>query len=160
MPTGASGPPSSSGAGGIAARRTIPEAQAELDAVGLILGSRTEETSDELEPGQVLSQTPAPGEEVDPSTVLVDVVIASGPASGTLDDYTCRTFGAVRAELEKQGVTVVVGDPVPLLSQCPNPVFIAAQDPGPGSSVSIGSTVTVSLGEEPSPTPTSPTPTP
>ena len=140
---------------------TLPEAQAALDAEGLVLGTRTEEPSDEFEPGEVTSQTPAPGEEVDPSTTLVDVVIASGPASFTIGDYTCRTFGSVKAELAKVGITAVVGGTSPVLPQCPNMNFIAAQDPASGTPVPTGGTVTVFLGEEASPSPTeSPSPTP
>jgi serine/threonine-protein kinase len=138
---------------------TIPEAQAQLDAVGLILGSRVEEPSDEFAAGEVISQTPGAGEQVDPSITLVDVVIASGPASVTIGDYTCRTFGSVKAELAQVGITAVTGTPAPVLPECPNQNFIAAQDPAPGSAVPVGGTVTLSLGAEPSPTET-PSPTP
>jgi beta-lactam-binding protein with PASTA domain len=138
---------------------TIPEAQAELDRVGLILGRRSEEASDDFAVGEVISQIPAPGEEVDPTTTLVDVVVASGPASVTIGDYTCLTFGRANSELRQLGLTAVLGDPAPVLPQCPNTNFVAAQTPASGSSVPAGGTVTLSLGEEPAPT-ESPSPTP
>ena len=140
---------------------TLPAAQAALDVEGLVLGTRTEEPSDDFETGEVISQIPPAGEEVDPSTTLVDVVVASGPASFTIGDYTCRTFGSVRAELAQVGITAVAGGTAPVLPQCPNPNFIAAQDPPSGTPVPTGGTVTMFLGEEASPSPTeSPSPTP
>jgi hypothetical protein len=47
---------------------TLPEAQAALDVEGLVLGTRTEEPSDDFETGEVISQIPLAGEEVGSST--------------------------------------------------------------------------------------------
>jgi serine/threonine-protein kinase len=139
---------------------TLPEAQAVLDAEGLILGGRAEEPSDEYEPGQIVAQVPEAGEEIDPEVTLVDVTIASGPTSVTIGDYTCRTFGAVKAELAKLGLVAVAGGTAPPLPQCPNLNFIAAQDPAAGSSVELGGSVTLFTGEAASPSPTvTPSPT-
>ena len=61
------------------------------------------------------------------------MTLSSGPATISLADYTCQTYPKAKNALEKLGFVVVLGDPVPVLSQCPNTNFIAAQDPAAGT---------------------------
>jgi eukaryotic-like serine/threonine-protein kinase len=135
---------------------TLSQAQLALDELDLVLGNKSETPSDEYEPGQIVSQAVATGTEV-PRGTLIDVTVASGPASVTIGDYTCRTFPAAKNELAQLGLNAVLGGTAPPLAQCPNPNFIADQNPDAGSSVPVGGTVTLYTGE---PAPPSPSPSP
>jgi len=135
----------------------VTTAQNELDAVDLVLGEQSEAPSADFDAGEIISQTVVAGTPVDPGTEI-GVTVSTGPSDVTIGDYTCRVFPSVKNELAKVGINVVTGGTVPVLPDCPNTNFIAAQDPAAGSSVPVGGTVTVFLGEEPSPTET-PSPT-
>ncbi|HYJ60382.1 MAG TPA: Stk1 family PASTA domain-containing Ser/Thr kinase [Actinomycetota bacterium] len=119
-----------------------------LTEEGLIRGEVTEQTSDEFDPGVVISQDPPAGEKVEPGT-LVDLVVASGPTSITLGDYTCMNLNKATKQVEGLGLIAVVGGTAPRLPQCPNnQSFVTLQDPGPGAEVLTGSTVTLYTGDE------------
>jgi serine/threonine-protein kinase len=136
--------------------QTLAGAIALLQEQGLLLGEKTEVTSDEFEPGQIVSQDPAADERVEPGT-SVNVTVAAGPSTIVLDDYTCINFNAAKAQLSQLGLVAAFGGTAPKLPQCPNKNLVALQDPPPGTEVSPGSTVTLYTGEDASPTPT-PTP--
>jgi beta-lactam-binding protein with PASTA domain/predicted Ser/Thr protein kinase len=137
---------------------TLDEAATALAQLNLTLGAKTPEANDTVPDGQIFQQSVPAGTEVDRGT-LIDVTYSSGPGTVTIGDYTCRTFGAVKNELGKLGLDAVLGGTAPPLSQCPNPNFIAAQDPAAGTDVAVGGTVTLFTGEEPSPSTTgSPSP--
>ncbi len=139
---------------------TLSEASAELTQRDLVLGDKTEEVSDEFEPGEIIRQDIEPLEFVAPGT-LVNVVVAAGPATVVIADYTCMTYPHAKAELAKLGVVAVPGGTAPALPLCPNLLFVALQEPAAGSTVEVGSSVTLYTGEEPSPSPTTTaTPTP
>jgi serine/threonine-protein kinase len=126
------------------------QAEAAIRGVNLKVGTATTESSD-LPEGQVISQTP-PAFELVPEGTVVDFVLSSGPADVTVPDLSCMTYPRASAQLRQIGLNIANGGTAPALSQCPNPNFIAAQNPSSGSVVPAGSTVTVFLGEEPSPT--------
>jgi beta-lactam-binding protein with PASTA domain len=120
-------------------------AEAKLKEVNLEVGEVTTEASDTDE-GLVISQSPSAFELV-PEGTPVDLVVSSGPADVTVPDLSCMTYPHAASELRQLGLAIANGGTAPALSQCPNPNFIAAQDPGFGSALPAGSTVTVFLGE-------------
>ena len=132
---------------------TLADAQTALTTAHLVLGSKTTTTSDACPPGAVVDQSIAPGTKVDRDS-LVNVTVVSGPATITLDDYTCQTLVSAQNQLQKLGLKVVFGGTEPTLPQCPNPTRVVSQNPAGGSSVHVGDTVTLFTGETSSPTET------
>jgi len=132
----------------------VNDAATQLTDAGLTLGSKTPTTSDACPPNTIVDQNPKAGTNVNPGTI-VNVTVASGPATITLQDYSCQTYNKASHDLEKLGLVATIGDTVPSLPQCPNANFIALQEPAAGTSVQVGSTVTLHLGGATSPTPTS-----
>jgi serine/threonine protein kinase len=133
--------------------KTLSEAQIALSDVGLGLGNKTEAPSDQFPPGQIIDQSPPPLTKVPQSTdTLVDVVLSSGPSTITLESYTCQTIGKASSALSKLGLVPMNGGTAPPLPQCPNPAFVAAQEPPAGTPVQPGSTVTLFTGSTFSPT--------
>jgi serine/threonine-protein kinase len=130
---------------------TVSAAQVALQAQGLDIGNKAQTTSDKCQTGEVIAQGTPPGKQV-PKGTLIDVTIVSGPSSVAIGDYTCLTLGKASSDLRKAQLNPVFGGTAPVLPQCPNPNFVAAQDPAPGTSVPIGGTVTLYTGEEASPT--------
>ena len=120
-------------------------AEARLKDANLKVGTVTTEASDAPD-GQVISQSPSAFVLV-PAGTPVDFVLSSGPAEVSVPDLSCMTYNHAASELRKIELAITNGGTAPALSQCPNPNFIAAQDPGFGSAVPAGSTVTVFLGE-------------
>jgi serine/threonine-protein kinase len=139
---------------------TLEDAAFELEELGLQLGEKIPITSDTIEPGRIADQDPPPGTLLDPSedVLLVDVFVVEGPSTVTVGDYTCLTPGKATSELRKIGLDSQVVGTAPPLPECPNPNFVALQDPAPGSVVDAGTIVDLYTGSEPSPTATA-TPT-
>ena len=140
---------------------TLAEAQAALPA-GLSLGGKATATTPDTScpDGTIINQDPAAGDQVQDGTLVNVTLNPSAPTTVTLGDYTCVSFGKAKAKLTQlQLVPAYQGTTTPL-AQCPNPNFVALQDPAPGTVVPVGSTVklyTGSASESPSPT-GSPTP--
>jgi serine/threonine-protein kinase len=130
---------------------TLSEAATKL-GTDLSLGTKTPVTSDACPAGTIVSQDPQADKEV-PVGSFISVEVASGPASITLEDYSCQNFNKAKNDLVKQGLKVTYGGAVALLPQCPKTTFVAQQDPLPGTSVEVGSTVTLFTGSETSPPP-------
>jgi len=118
---------------------------ATLLGTDLVLGTKTPVTSDACPPDTIVDQDPKANKDV-PIGTFVNVTVASGPATITLQDYSCSNFNKVKAELSKLGLIVNFGGTVTSLPQCPNPAFVAQQDPPSGTSVQSGSTVTLYTG--------------
>jgi serine/threonine-protein kinase len=114
------------------------------------LGTKTPVTSDACPPDTIVSQDPQAFKKA-PVGTFINVEVVSGPASITLDDYTCVNFNKAKNELSKLGLVPKYGGTVASLPQCPNTQFVAQQDPLPGTSVEVGSTVTLFTGSETSP---------
>jgi eukaryotic-like serine/threonine-protein kinase len=115
----------------------------------------TDGVSDTVPVGSIISQTPAPGTEVQQGSE-VQVVVSAPPATVTVNDVTCLSFGAAKAALRDQGLVATLGGTAPLLPQCPNPSRVALQDPAAGTTVDVGSTVILYTGAPTTP-PTGPT---
>src|SRR4029077_7980637 len=71
--------------------KTLADAQTALTQAHLVLGSKATTTSDACPTDTVVDQSIKPGEKVDRDT-LVNVTVVSGPATITLDDYTCQVL--------------------------------------------------------------------
>jgi serine/threonine-protein kinase len=135
---------------------TIAAAQDRLPN-GLSLGGKaTATTPDPSCPdGTIIDQDPAAGDQVQDGTLVNVTLNPTAPTTVTLDDYTCIPFGKAKSELKQLGLVVAFLGTTTPLAQCPNPNFVALQDPGPGTVVPVGSTVnlyTGSASESPSPT--------
>jgi serine/threonine protein kinase len=124
--------------------KTLADATTAL-GTDLVLGTKTPVTSDACPPDTIVSQDQKPNKEV-PIGTFVNVTVASGPSTITLEDYSCVNFNKAKAELSKLEIIVNFGGTVTSLTQCPNPAFVAQQDPPAGTSVQAGSTVTLFTG--------------
>jgi eukaryotic-like serine/threonine-protein kinase len=131
---------------------TVGDAQAELEAAGLVLGEQTPQNDQEIPEGQIISQDPGAGEEV-PKDTPVNVVVSAGPSVVIVPDVTCRKYASAKAELEGLQLVVQLGDPVLPLPQCPNGLNVAQQDTPPLSQVDPGTVIVLHQGMvSPSPT--------
>jgi serine/threonine-protein kinase len=139
---------------------TLNQAQAALPN-GLSLGAKaTAATPDTgCQPGTIIDQTPAAGDQVKKGTLVSVTLNPSTPTTVTLDDYTCTNFSKAKAQLKRLGLVVAFLGTTTPLAQCPNPNFVALQDPAPGTVVPVGSTVNLYTGSAESPSSTgSPSP--
>jgi serine/threonine-protein kinase len=134
------------------AKVTVPNLQclsladaATLLGTDLTLGTKSTTPSDACPPDTIVAQDPKAGDQVDPGTI-VNVTVASGPSTIVLQDYTCSPYSKVSKELEKLNLIVAFGGTVASLPQCPNPNFVAQQEPPAGSAVQVGATVTLYTG--------------
>jgi serine/threonine-protein kinase len=134
---------------------TLDQAQGALPN-GLSLGGKataaTPDTS--CQPGTIIDQTPAAGDQVKKGTLVSVTLNPSTPTTVTLADYTCVNFSKAKAQLKQLGLVVAFQGTTTPLAQCPNPNFVALQDPAAGTVVPVGSTVNLYTGSEQSPTPT------
>jgi eukaryotic-like serine/threonine-protein kinase len=125
---------------------TAEQARAALEDVNLTLGSTTEEYSETVPSGQVVSSAPVAGEQLPPGTA-VDVVVSRGQAPVEVPDVTGRPQDEASALLTAAGLTVELA---------PEPVFhdevpagsVVTQSPGP-SSVERGTPVTLTVSKGP-----------
>jgi serine/threonine-protein kinase len=138
---------------------SVDDAQAALESVGLTLGDQSEENSETVDEGLIISQSPAAGEQV-PKDTPVDVVVSAGPSVVIVDDVTCLTYSNAKSRLESQNLVVQLGDRVPPRPECPNSVNVAQQDTAPGTAVPPGSTIVLHQGLLPTPPSPSPSPSP
>jgi beta-lactam-binding protein with PASTA domain/predicted Ser/Thr protein kinase len=129
---------------------TLEQATADLVAANLTVGETPAGTSDTCSEGTVIAQDPIAGTKIARNSP-VTLTLSSGAAPITLQDYTCDVFNSVQNKLSHEGINVVFGGTKPLLSQCPNPSRIVAQDPASGTQVQAGDSVTLWTGEPPSP---------
>jgi serine/threonine-protein kinase len=132
---------------------TVDEAATLLAEQGLQLGNQSDQSSDEFDEGQIISQDPLPNEEVERGTP-VDVVVSSGSEITTVSvpDVTCLSFGQAKALLTADGLQINDDGTAPINPLCQNPNKIAAQDPPAGEEVDTGTVVNVYFGETSSPT--------
>lgn len=141
----------------------VAEAEAQITALRLALGERTEQADEEVEEGLVISTAPPAGDMV-PEGTPVAVIVSTGPAPIQLPSVVGAPLDAAAEELEGFcGDAPCVGvDSVNAFSDEVAEGDVIEQDPAAGTEVERGATVTlvVSLGpEEPSPEP-SPSPRP
>jgi beta-lactam-binding protein with PASTA domain len=120
------------------------EAEDALREARLKLGDVTEETSDEIEEGDVISQSPEAGEQV-PRGSAVDIVVSGGPEAVVVPSVIGLSEDDAVANLKQAGLDVDVQSDQ---NEAPEgQVF--AQDPAAGAEVSAGDTVTITVSEGP-----------
>jgi beta-lactam-binding protein with PASTA domain/tRNA A-37 threonylcarbamoyl transferase component Bud32 len=131
---------------------TVDEATALLTEQNLTLGNTSEESSDSIDAGHIISQDPAANEEVAKDTP-VDVVVSSGPeiTDVNVPDVTCLSFGQAKSQLTAAGLQINNDGTAPTNPLCSNPNKIAAQDPAAGDTVPSGTVVNVYFGDTSSP---------
>ena len=109
--------------------------------------TKTEEASDLIEKGNVISTNPAYGEKI-PSGSSVELVISSGATDGTVPDVIGKSLTDAETLLTEKGFKVVRGAAV--YSDTVAIEKVASTDPGKGEEVEAGATITihVSKGKE------------
>ncbi|KIQ16190.1 Stk1 family PASTA domain-containing Ser/Thr kinase [Rhodococcus sp. MEB064] len=113
---------------------TEADARAELDRVGIVVGSVEKVFDADVDGGKVIGTNPGGGDTVTAgSSVALQVSTAV-----TLPSLLGRTVGSARAELERLGLTVVVRQ----LATTDRSLVIT-QNPGQGDRVEPNSTVTL-----------------
>jgi serine/threonine-protein kinase len=121
--------------------KTLDDATAAAKAAGFTVKATEVENADE-DPGTVLEQSPAGGEQA-PSGSAIALQVAKAPKEVTVPDVSGRRSSDARATLEGLGLTVSI-DKSQDGSTPENEVF--GQDPAAGSKVKPGSTVTLQVG--------------
>ncbi len=121
----------------------------ELTNAGFVNIETTEDFSDELLAGFVISTDPEAG-ELAAREQTVTIVVSKGPAPIPVPDLTGRTLADARATIEELGL-IFEQDPttVPVTVTSGLDGLVAAQDPAPGVELERGDVVTVRLGEVP-----------
>ncbi|HEX6332213.1 MAG TPA: Stk1 family PASTA domain-containing Ser/Thr kinase [Actinomycetota bacterium] len=113
------------------------EARAELTAAGFVVTS-TEEFSDRVPAGEVISQDPAKGTELQPGNT-VTIVVSLGPPAFAMPDVREMSREEAVARLTELGADV---DVVVIL---PPGATVIYQEPPPGTTVRVGDTVTIAV---------------
>ena len=133
---------------------TLDEATVLLEEQNLVLGDQTEDASDTIEAGHIISQVPLPGEEVE-KDAPVSVVVSTGPEITivVVPDVTCLSFGNAKVTLAAEGLGIEPAGTAPINPLCSNPNKIAAQEPAAGDEVESGTVVSVFTGDTSSPSP-------
>jgi len=98
--------------------------------------------SDQVEDGQVFSQSPASGTEVEPNST-VTITVSSGSEKVEVPDLECMTLSRATSTLENLGL-VADNDPTEAPNPgCSNANHVGAQDPEAGTLLPPGSSVTI-----------------
>jgi serine/threonine-protein kinase len=118
------------------------DAEAAIKAAGFKV-KVTQDFSDTVPTGTVISQTPDADVSVDAGSTIT-IVVSKGPGTVTLTDYTSMTEADARAEIEGLGLKVNV-----IYEVSPDVGIVINQDPLPGTKVTKGSTVTLKVGKAP-----------
>ncbi len=87
---------------------TVPEAEAKLKDLGLLVASDVEEKeNDEIEPGKVVGTNPQVGRTVKEGTEIT-IIIAKESGKVTIENYVGMTYKTVEANLKNDGLNVIV----------------------------------------------------
>jgi serine/threonine-protein kinase len=124
--------------------KTEAQAKRLLDRAGLQVGEVSEENSDEVEQGRVISQDPGATEQIEEGSA-VDFVVSLGPADVTIPDVIGDNRETARATLEELGLQVRFES---RFDDAPENDVIAV-DPPVGTDVAHGSRVTLTFSKGP-----------
>jgi serine/threonine-protein kinase len=125
---------------------TVNQASSRLSQAGLVLGATSEQFSDSVGSGKVISQSPASGEQATEGS-SVNIVVSKGaaPAQATVPYVIGMTKIDAQNAVSAKGLipfTSEVSNPDPTTwGNCYN------QDPVSGTSVDIGTTVIIYVGK-------------
>jgi beta-lactam-binding protein with PASTA domain len=125
--------------------KTVGQAQAALEAVGLTLGTQDSRYSDDVPTGQVLSASA----HDDPAVkgTAVDVVVSKGPTPITLPEVEGASINQATSTLEALGLKVSYPDCTNVLCSFYDwkaNLPVKSTDPAPGTTVHKGDTITLS----------------
>ncbi len=121
--------------------QTEANARNALAAVGLQTGTVTEENSETIPAGSVISQAPAGNTSVEKGA-SVNLVISKGPGNVTVTDVIGHEESRAVGELQAHGFQVAVKD---VYTDEMRAGLVVSTNPDRGSSVAPGSTVTISV---------------
>jgi beta-lactam-binding protein with PASTA domain len=126
---------------------TLEEAEVALIEAGLALGRESEEATEAVEPGLVISQEPVAGESVSEGT-RVNIVVARPLEGVEVPDVVGLPIDDAIEALEEAGLTVRAAD---VYSEDVEEGYVAEQSPQPGTRVEGGAEIalSVSMGPEP-----------
>jgi serine/threonine-protein kinase len=137
--------------------QSLESASATLESAGFQVRT-SEQASDDVEEGFVISQDPAGGEKA-PEGSAVSVVVSTGPEQVTVPDVHCQSVESARAELFDAGLQPTEGGSE-VTNECDDGLVFRT-DPGAGATVEQGSTVQYFRAQAPEEEPTDePTETP
>ena len=122
------------------------QAQATLTDAGFRVET-TEQPSEDVPEGAVVSQTPQAGVEAARNTV-VRLVISSGPERPTVPNVVNQAEGDARAAIQGEGLQVEAGDSPSSTIPAGN---VIEQNPAPGTEVEPGSVVRILISTGPEP---------
>ncbi len=134
---------------------TEAEANGTLTSLGFKVKT-TKQTSSTVQPGNVISQSPA-GNASEPPGTLVTLVIASAPTTATVPDVRGQNAVAAASRLATAGFQVQQ-QPKDVSNQAQDGLVLS-QSPRPNSTQKKGSTVTIVVGHYVAPTSSTTTPT-
>ncbi|MEM6818361.1 MAG: PASTA domain-containing protein [Pseudomonadota bacterium] len=109
-----------------------------LNNAGLVTGNVTQQSSASVPAGQVISQNPAAGLQVNAGSA-VDLVVSSGPASVSVPNVVGLTQAAASSAIT--GANLVVGNVTTQTSNTVANGSVISQSPTGGTTVSEGSAV-------------------
>lgn len=125
---------------------TVDQASARLSQDGLVLGTTTEQYSETVGLGKVISQSPAAGDKTkEGSAVSVVVSLGPEPVKVTVPDLITMSKNHAENAILAKGL-------VPFVTELSNPDptthgFVYDQDPVSGTKVDEGSTVIIYVGK-------------
>jgi len=125
---------------------TLEGAQATLEGAGFVLGSQTEEFSDEVDEGRIISQDPAAGGEFRAGTA-VNVVVSAGPEEIVVPNVVGQDWIQAAETLQAEGLRVFRNVDTTPSSEPENTVL--ATDPAPGTQVERGTAVRLTTSSGP-----------
>lgn len=127
---------------------TVDQASSRLSQAGLTLGTTTEQYSETVSSGKVISQSPAPGGKAKEGSA-VSIVVSKGPepTKVTVPNLDGMNKADAESALTAKGL-------VPFVSELANPDpttwgKVYNQDPAAGTKVDGGSTVIIYVGKTP-----------
>ncbi|MDQ3957571.1 MAG: Stk1 family PASTA domain-containing Ser/Thr kinase [Actinomycetota bacterium] len=123
---------------------SFEDARDGLRDADLRVGDLTEQGSDEIDEGDVISQFPGAGEEV-PSGTEIDLVVSSGPEAIIVPSVIGQSQGDAEAEIDAAGLSVEVLT-TPSDAEAGE---VIAQDPSAGTEAEPGDVVTITVSEGP-----------
>jgi len=124
--------------------KTVDQATAAFDAVGLTIGAQDGQFSDDVPEGQIISAKV----QDDPAVkgTAVDLVVSKGPAPISLPDVQGKTINDATSTLENLGLKVSVPDCTNILCgfyDWKASLPVASTDPAAGTTVHRGDTITL-----------------
>ncbi len=124
--------------------RPLAQAQAQIQAAGLRFASETEQPSDTVPAGSVISTDPVGGSSVERNST-VGIVVSSGVEQVEVPDVVGQTESNATSALSAQGFTVKVS-PKSVPAGDAGAGRVISQTPDAGTDQDKGSTVTIEVG--------------